>query len=464
MAKPKNLLICCALLMLILLCNSAWAITTVQISGKVLTKAGVAMVGVRVEALGFSNISTTTQPDGSFVLGKLTQDSTVSLKISADGYLPTYTADYSIGSQLVTAPNHLYTQADRDAWGVGNTALVGQVLKAPGTPLGGVVVTATSFDFSNLPVTYTSGALLSTSDDGFFVVPNVSPSPLPVALQAAKSLWSFQGLVFTVHPDGVSEGVLLAKPPVLNGFDHAIGKAGDSIILSGSDFSPVASDNVVSFNGPSATVTAATPTSLTVTVPARAITGPISVTKAGVTVSSSATFTVMNTLSASVTGSNGALGTVTSIPGGISCNTSSPSFADFVQGTSVQLAVTLGEGSYLNGWSGACTGAAPCQINLSGNLSAQANFLPLPYIQYNAAFYAQLKNAFAAVAATGATIQVQAKTVTDSALVFNKHAMIVKLTGGFDSSAFTTNSGYTTLVGKLDIQNGTLKVEKLKIK
>lgn len=70
------------------------------------------------------------------------------------------------------------------------------------------------------------------------------------------------------------------------------GATGSSIIITGTNFSTTPSDNTVTINGVTATVTAATATQLTVTVPAGATSGVISVSVGGVTVTSATSFTV----------------------------------------------------------------------------------------------------------------------------------------------------------------------------
>jgi hypothetical protein len=64
-------------------------------------------------------------------------------------------------------------------------------------------------------------------------------------------------------------------------------------MISGTSFDPTPSNNTVKFNGTSATVTSATATSLVVTVPAGATTGPVSVTVSGQTAISSTGFTLV---------------------------------------------------------------------------------------------------------------------------------------------------------------------------
>jgi YD repeat-containing protein len=79
---------------------------------------------------------------------------------------------------------------------------------------------------------------------------------------------------------------------ILN-FTPQQGPVGATVTIQGQGFSATPSADLVEFDGTPATVTAATATALTVTVPSGATTGPISVTVAGVTVTSSSNFKVV---------------------------------------------------------------------------------------------------------------------------------------------------------------------------
>lgn len=83
------------------------------------------------------------------------------------------------------------------------------------------------------------------------------------------------------------------EPLAVNSFSPTSGTAGTEVTISGQSFAPSASDNTVTFAGDAgATVTSASETSLTVTVPGGAMTGPITVAVGGESVSSSNEFTV----------------------------------------------------------------------------------------------------------------------------------------------------------------------------
>ena len=76
------------------------------------------------------------------------------------------------------------------------------------------------------------------------------------------------------------------------GFSPVAAAPGTAVTITGTGFSATPANNTVKFNGTTATVTAASPTSLTATVPGGATSGTISVTTGGVTVTSASSFRV----------------------------------------------------------------------------------------------------------------------------------------------------------------------------
>ncbi|MGC3944870.1 MAG: IPT/TIG domain-containing protein [Chryseolinea sp.] len=84
------------------------------------------------------------------------------------------------------------------------------------------------------------------------------------------------------------------KEPVITSFTPTSGLAGTTeVVITGENFSATAGDITVKIGNVAATVKASTTTSITVTVPAGAITGKISVTVKGATVTSANDFTVI---------------------------------------------------------------------------------------------------------------------------------------------------------------------------
>lgn len=80
--------------------------------------------------------------------------------------------------------------------------------------------------------------------------------------------------------------------PTINSFSPSLGKVGTEIIISGVNFSTTPADNVVKFNGTTATVSASTATSITTSVPTSATKGKITVTVGSQTATSLTDFIV----------------------------------------------------------------------------------------------------------------------------------------------------------------------------
>lgn len=80
--------------------------------------------------------------------------------------------------------------------------------------------------------------------------------------------------------------------PEITSYSPSTAEPGTSVVITGTSFSETPTDNVVSFNGELADVTSSTLTSITVTVPARALTGPITLTVAGNDMLTGPVFTV----------------------------------------------------------------------------------------------------------------------------------------------------------------------------
>ncbi|MEO0330806.1 MAG: IPT/TIG domain-containing protein [Bacteroidota bacterium] len=85
------------------------------------------------------------------------------------------------------------------------------------------------------------------------------------------------------------------SPVVITKIEPNVGILGTTVIITGEGFSGDDDENVVKFNGVTATITRATSTELIVTVPARAFTGKVTVTTLGATGTSDENFVVEGT-------------------------------------------------------------------------------------------------------------------------------------------------------------------------
>ncbi len=136
-------------------------------------------------------------------------------------------------------------------------------------------VTLTGVNFSENPdeisVTFDGGdqaQIISSTETTIKVkVPDFTTSGI-VNLVVGTS-FAIGGPTFTVElPEIMSYSTSTAEP-------------GASVVISGSGFSETPTDNIVSFNGELAEVASSSSTSITATVPVRALTGPITLTVAG---------------------------------------------------------------------------------------------------------------------------------------------------------------------------------------
>jgi hypothetical protein len=103
----------------------------------------------------------------------------------------------------------------------------------------------------------------------------------------------FSGLLLAVSACDNDDKPVTPEPVLaITTFAPSSGLAGTKVVITGTKFDATPANNTVLFNTTPATVTAATPTSLEVTVPVGATTGPISVTIGTNTVKSATPFTI----------------------------------------------------------------------------------------------------------------------------------------------------------------------------
>ncbi|MGE0588003.1 MAG: IPT/TIG domain-containing protein [Cyclobacteriaceae bacterium] len=152
----------------------------------------------------------------------------------------------------------------------------------------GTTVTITGTNFSPIPannvvafsgVTATVSASTSTS--------------ISVAVPSGATTGTITVTVVGVTATSTTEFTVTAPgSPTITSFTPSSGPIGTTVIITGTNFDPTPSSNTVSFNGTMATVTSASATNLTVSVPVGATTGTISVSVGGNTATSITIFTV----------------------------------------------------------------------------------------------------------------------------------------------------------------------------
>lgn len=165
--------------------------------------------------------------------------------------------------------------------------------------LGGGVPTITSFS----PTSAAAGATVTITGTNFIGATTVSfggttassftvnsPTSIDAVVGAGSS-----GIVSVTTPGGTGTltGFAFLVPPTITGFTPSSGPIGTTVTITGTNFDPTPGNNLVKFNGTTAAVTSGSTTSLIVTVPGGATTGPITVTVAGNTATSAGDFTVV---------------------------------------------------------------------------------------------------------------------------------------------------------------------------
>ena len=325
------------------------AITSGTLSGTVTSSAnGSAISGATIQALqnGAVKASTTTASNGTYSLTGLTAGR-YDLKASAS----------SFGSALQNSIAVVAGQTTTANFSLSAPATIsGTVTQADGTtPVSGASV--------QVYVGSAAGSSATTDSAGSYSIAGLSTGPytvqasatgyvsqsrsLTLSGSAATSNFALQssgtnpisyvyddlgrligvidsaGDSATYQYDAVGNILSISRQSssqlAIISFTPQSGAVGSTVTINGTAFSPTPSQNTVRFNGTTASIVSASATSLVVTVPAGATTGPISVSTGAGSVSSSSNFTV-STVSGvpaitSFTPNMGTPGTAVSITG-----------------------------------------------------------------------------------------------------------------------------------------------------
>ncbi len=124
---------------------------------------------------------------------------------------------------------------------------------------------------------------------------NLTKTSHPSPGESANPIFSmpkyFKGARLTLLVLFITSFTALAQPTITN-FAPTSGPIGTTVIITGTNFSTTLANNIVFFGATRATVTAATPMQLTVTVPVGATFQPITVNVSGLITSSALPFTI----------------------------------------------------------------------------------------------------------------------------------------------------------------------------
>ncbi len=134
-------------------------------------------------------------------------------------------------------------------------------------------------------------ATLTGNEPGLIAYYKMDDSGQGGGITAVNGASTGSGLNATTVGGASTPSFICTCAPAIASFSPTSGAPGSTVTISGTGFDPIAANNIVKFNGINATVTTSSPTSLTVTVPATAANGPISVITCATAVSS-VSFTV----------------------------------------------------------------------------------------------------------------------------------------------------------------------------
>ena len=259
-----------------------------------------------------------------------------------------------------------------------NFTIVGTHTISTITPASGAIgasVLITGTNFSTVPGDHVlkfnnTTALISLSTATSIV------TSVPVGASTGKIKLTVNGVTVTSATD-----FTILPSPTITSISPLNGSAGATITISGTNFNPTITNNIVSFNGVVAQVISSTPTTITAIVPSGAATGPISVSVSGVTISSATNFTVLPTPTLNnFAPASGAVGATVTISGTNFSIIPANNVAMF-NGTSATVTSSTSTNMTTTVPSGATTGKISLTLNnITLTSSSDFSVLPTPNI------------------------------------------------------------------------------------
>jgi IPT/TIG domain/Bacterial Ig-like domain (group 3)/Glucodextranase, domain B len=173
----------------------------------------------------------------------------------------------------------------------------------------GTAVTITGTNFSSTP------ANNSVKFNGTAAATPTSATTTKLMVTVPLSATTGKITITVGSSTGTSSGSFTVSPPTITSFSPTSGPAGTPVTITGTNFSTTLVNNVVKFNGTTATPTSATTTKIVVPVPLAATTGKITVAVGALTATSGSSFTVSPPTITGVSPASGPVGTAVTITG-----------------------------------------------------------------------------------------------------------------------------------------------------
>ena len=202
----------------------SWSTAGISLTSGIEDSLGVPLNDALIEQVDNPSINTISGLDGSFVLNGLPSGVDFSLKLSKNGYVPTYTQTMNSTSDITSVAFYTLNTAEEVAsWGVtpGKGVIRGKLADKnnPTTVyIGGAVVTCTSAIHPGAcpyTIKYDNNGVLeegaSTFSNGKFVILNIDGGDT-VAVNVSKSGWSFPPRSYLTHADAQCGGRILGTP------------------------------------------------------------------------------------------------------------------------------------------------------------------------------------------------------------------------------------------------------------
>ncbi len=165
-------------------------------------------------------------------------------------------------------------------------------------------ISETTTNFVVGDITVTGGTLSSFTGSGTIYTATFTPSTAGATTIDVSSA-TFTDAIGNANTAASQFNWLYEIPvPSITSFSPTTGAVGSSVTISGTNFNATAANNIVYFGAVKATVTAATSSSLTLTVPNSSSHSPITVTTGGLVAAAMSPFLVTNTLISTVSVNN----------------------------------------------------------------------------------------------------------------------------------------------------------------